>query len=263
MCERRDDDGALVGYSVALPGDRADGGSRPVWFAGSTLAYDLSLPRVRERGPPPGRHLLEGQPVLHRGRPSRGRDPALPDDPALGAGRARVPHPGLPGGGSRPLHDHARRRGPRAAGPDGSRRSRPPAAGRTGQGRGGDGGNSRTRAVGLPGGRGPGAGCWGALPGRDRIGFEGLLLTGALFAAAWRTGHFGLVQADFVLSVLSGTVGVATLYRGAVWRPEPAPPVAEPLVAPSEEVQRHAAREAGTATGAWPGKNCEEGGEGW
>ncbi|MGW7452989.1 hypothetical protein [Streptomyces sp. NPDC054787] len=35
-----------------LPGDRADGGSRPVWFAGSTLAYDLSLPRVRERFEP-------------------------------------------------------------------------------------------------------------------------------------------------------------------------------------------------------------------
>lgn len=50
--ERRDDDGALVGYSVALPGDRADGGTRPVWFAGSTLAYDLSLPRVRERFTP-------------------------------------------------------------------------------------------------------------------------------------------------------------------------------------------------------------------
>ncbi|MET9694693.1 hypothetical protein ABZY81_40920 [Streptomyces sp. NPDC006514] len=49
--ERRDD-GALVGYSVALPGDRADRGSRPVWFAGSTLAYYLSLPRVRERFTP-------------------------------------------------------------------------------------------------------------------------------------------------------------------------------------------------------------------
>lgn len=43
--ERRDDDGVLVGYAVALPGDRVDRGSRPVWFAGSTLAYDLSLPR--------------------------------------------------------------------------------------------------------------------------------------------------------------------------------------------------------------------------
>ncbi|MFF3675853.1 hypothetical protein ACFYYS_17990 [Streptomyces sp. NPDC002120] len=50
--ERRDDDGALLGYAVALPGDRADRGSRPVWFAGSTLAYDLSLPRVRERFEP-------------------------------------------------------------------------------------------------------------------------------------------------------------------------------------------------------------------
>ncbi|MEJ8642103.1 recombinase family protein [Streptomyces sp. MS1.HAVA.3] len=49
--ERLGDDGA-VGYAVAMPGDRADGGSRPVWFAGSKLAYDLSLPRVRERFEP-------------------------------------------------------------------------------------------------------------------------------------------------------------------------------------------------------------------
>ncbi|AQT70427.1 hypothetical protein [Streptomyces sp. fd1-xmd] len=50
--DEQGDDGALVGYAVALPGDRADRGSRPVWFAGSTLAYDLSLPRVRERFTP-------------------------------------------------------------------------------------------------------------------------------------------------------------------------------------------------------------------
>ncbi|WP_405427912.1 hypothetical protein [Streptomyces erythrochromogenes] len=50
--ERLGDDGTLVGYAVALPGDRADRGSRPVWFSGSTLAYDLSLPRVRERSEP-------------------------------------------------------------------------------------------------------------------------------------------------------------------------------------------------------------------
>ncbi|WP_316528098.1 mobilization protein [Kitasatospora brasiliensis] len=41
-------DGQASGYSVALPGDR-DGAARPVWFSGSRLAYDLSLPRVRER----------------------------------------------------------------------------------------------------------------------------------------------------------------------------------------------------------------------
>ncbi|MFD3940503.1 mobilization protein [Streptomyces sp. NPDC058611] len=50
--ERRDEAGTLLGYAVALPGDRADHGSRPVWFSGSTLAYDLSLPRVRERFTP-------------------------------------------------------------------------------------------------------------------------------------------------------------------------------------------------------------------
>ncbi|MFE2165400.1 hypothetical protein ACFXB3_10020 [Streptomyces sp. NPDC059447] len=50
--ERRGDDGTLVGYVVALPGDRADAGSRLVWFSVSSLAYDLSLPRVRERFEP-------------------------------------------------------------------------------------------------------------------------------------------------------------------------------------------------------------------
>ncbi|WP_331720795.1 mobilization protein (plasmid) [Streptomyces sp. NBC_01136] len=41
-------DGNVTGYSVALPGDRTAGG-RAVWFSGSRLAPDLSLPRVRER----------------------------------------------------------------------------------------------------------------------------------------------------------------------------------------------------------------------
>lgn len=47
-------DGAVTGYSVALPGDRTAGG-KAVWFSGSRLAPDLSLPRVRERwtGTPP------------------------------------------------------------------------------------------------------------------------------------------------------------------------------------------------------------------
>lgn len=41
-------DGRTTGYSVALPGDRTAGG-RAVWFSGSKLSPDLSLPRVRER----------------------------------------------------------------------------------------------------------------------------------------------------------------------------------------------------------------------
>ncbi|MFJ4007984.1 relaxase/mobilization nuclease domain-containing protein [Streptomyces sp. NPDC090023] len=46
-------DGNVTGYSVALPGDR-DSGQKPVFFPGTKLAPDLSLPRVRERwsGPP-------------------------------------------------------------------------------------------------------------------------------------------------------------------------------------------------------------------
>ncbi|MCX4718730.1 hypothetical protein OG818_23555 [Streptomyces virginiae] len=44
--------GIIAGVAVrafALPGDCADCGISPVWFTGSTLAYDLFLPRVRER----------------------------------------------------------------------------------------------------------------------------------------------------------------------------------------------------------------------
>ncbi|MCY0947889.1 hypothetical protein [Streptomyces antarcticus] len=58
------------------------------------------------------------------------------------------------------------------------------------------------------------------------------------------------MQADFTLSVLGGTAAVATLYRPPMYRPQPAPSPAGPLVAPSEEVQRHAVREAGTGPGA-------------
>jgi hypothetical protein len=40
--------GDVLGYSVAVPGDR-NGRDTPVWFAGSTLAPDLSLPKIRQR----------------------------------------------------------------------------------------------------------------------------------------------------------------------------------------------------------------------
>ncbi|MFC4035804.1 relaxase/mobilization nuclease domain-containing protein [Streptomyces polygonati] len=40
--------GDVIGYSVALPGDRNRDGA-PVWFPGSTLAPDLSLPKIRRR----------------------------------------------------------------------------------------------------------------------------------------------------------------------------------------------------------------------
>ncbi|MFD4786238.1 mobilization protein [Streptomyces sp. NPDC058459] len=40
--------GDLLGYKVALPGDR-NKDNEPVFYAGSTLGPDLSLPRIRER----------------------------------------------------------------------------------------------------------------------------------------------------------------------------------------------------------------------
>lgn len=48
--------GDVTGYSVALPGD-VNKQDEPVWYAGSTLASDLSLPKIRQRladiGPEP------------------------------------------------------------------------------------------------------------------------------------------------------------------------------------------------------------------
>ncbi|MFD3466675.1 hypothetical protein ACFWWM_09975, partial [Streptomyces sp. NPDC058682] len=111
--ERRADDSALLGYAVALPGDRADSGTRPVWFAGSALAYDLSLPRVRERFTP---HVAPADWTLaeHRIREASvllgraGQDEGSGDVAALGdlLAVAAEPLPGSrpyprPGGGQR------------------------------------------------------------------------------------------------------------------------------------------------------------------
>ena len=43
--------GDVKGYKVALPGDR-NGDKEPIYYAGSTLAPDLSLPRIQERFTP-------------------------------------------------------------------------------------------------------------------------------------------------------------------------------------------------------------------
>lgn len=55
--QRHAPSGDLLGYNVALPGDRTADGS-PVWFSGSKLAPDLSWPRIQQRfttppSPPP------------------------------------------------------------------------------------------------------------------------------------------------------------------------------------------------------------------
>jgi hypothetical protein len=46
--QRIDAEGKVTGYSVAMPGDR-NPEQTPIWFSGTRLAPDLSLPRVRER----------------------------------------------------------------------------------------------------------------------------------------------------------------------------------------------------------------------
>ncbi|MGW0393001.1 hypothetical protein ACWDYJ_19305 [Streptomyces sp. NPDC003042] len=134
--ERRDDDGSLVGYAVALPGDRADGGTRPVWFAGSTLAYDLSLPRVRERFEPcrhPGRLGARRTPdprsIRTPGPRQAGRRRGRRRSPRRPPGRRRRPLPGprprpRPGSGRRLRASRPRPRRPQPGGPRAGRMAR-------------------------------------------------------------------------------------------------------------------------------------------
>ncbi|MFE1339791.1 relaxase/mobilization nuclease domain-containing protein [Streptomyces sp. NPDC058733] len=74
--------GDLLGYKVALPDDR-NGENEPVYYAGSTLAPDLSLPRIRERWTLPAEAAASAD-------GSRPEQPALPDvtGPAFARRRA-------------------------------------------------------------------------------------------------------------------------------------------------------------------------------
>lgn len=66
--------GDLLGYKVALPGDR-NKDDEPVFYAGSTLAPDLSLPRIRERW------SLQAEAVSEAG--SSGSEPVQPTLPQV------------------------------------------------------------------------------------------------------------------------------------------------------------------------------------
>ncbi|MFE1289316.1 relaxase/mobilization nuclease domain-containing protein [Streptomyces sp. NPDC058751] len=74
--------GNLLGYKVALPDDR-NSEKEPVFYAGSTLAPDLSLPRIRERWTLPAEAASSAD-------GSRPEQPALPDmtGPAFARRRA-------------------------------------------------------------------------------------------------------------------------------------------------------------------------------
>lgn len=88
--EHHDENGTVDGYAVAPPGDRADHGSRPVWFSGRTLAYDLSPPRRRtlRTRHHPRRH--------HPRTPPHPRSSRPPDPRRTHAGCRRHHRPGRP-----------------------------------------------------------------------------------------------------------------------------------------------------------------------
>ncbi|MFJ4184175.1 mobilization protein [Kitasatospora sp. NPDC089509] len=78
--------GDLVGYNVALPGDRNASGE-PIWFAGAKLAPDLSLPKIRHRldaAPATGTPIPEDRPA----RPGRSAPARRRRDAAHAAERA-------------------------------------------------------------------------------------------------------------------------------------------------------------------------------
>jgi hypothetical protein len=63
---RHDTDGQVVGYAVAQRGD-VDAGGEPVWYAGRSLARDLTLPQLQQRwasAPAPGPQLAP-EPTEH------------------------------------------------------------------------------------------------------------------------------------------------------------------------------------------------------
>jgi hypothetical protein len=71
--------GDAIGYNVALPGDRNRDG-QPIWFSGSKLAPDLSLPKIRQRlasGQPDDEPVV-GRPDEQVPRPARARREAAP-----------------------------------------------------------------------------------------------------------------------------------------------------------------------------------------
>ncbi|WP_329576663.1 MULTISPECIES: relaxase/mobilization nuclease domain-containing protein [unclassified Streptomyces] len=66
--------GDTIGYKVALPGDRNRDG-QPIWFSGSKLAPDLSLPQIRDRleAGTVDNEPVPGGPVHQSSRPARAR----------------------------------------------------------------------------------------------------------------------------------------------------------------------------------------------
>ena len=89
---RHDTDGQLVGYAVAQRGD-VDAGGEPVWYAGRSLARDLTLPQLAQRwasAPAPGPQLAP-EPTEHATVGRAERTAALTN--ATTAAEAR--HPGV------------------------------------------------------------------------------------------------------------------------------------------------------------------------
>jgi len=92
LATRRDSDGQLTGYRVALLGDRSNSSSdQTVWFGGSQLARDLSAPKLMQRWasapatPPP----LTGDKYDRHAATSRAERHASVNDAKMVADHAR------------------------------------------------------------------------------------------------------------------------------------------------------------------------------
>jgi hypothetical protein len=67
---RKGPSGDVLGFSVALP---TEGAEQPVWFAGTTLAPDLSLPKIRARFAPTEAAVPRSLEAARAGRPTAAR----------------------------------------------------------------------------------------------------------------------------------------------------------------------------------------------
>ncbi|MFE5534830.1 hypothetical protein ACFQ7O_31730 [Streptomyces sp. NPDC056485] len=80
---------------------------------------------------------------------------------------------------------------------------------------------------------------------RERIAVDGFLLALLVAAAGWRVGTYGHGRTAQVLLCTSVLIGLVTAYRTVMDGLVLTRTTASPRIPASEEVRRHAARQAG------------------